>query len=364
MTSTGLPTPDQRPGVDRRPGSPLSLALKLAAVGWHVLPLSASSKRPLALCRACRAGQHCSATSIEQCPCLKAGRWCHGVRAATLDRARLAAWWRAEPTAIPAVAAGPSGLVLIDLDAHTDQPPAASELLPGIDVPQDDRLSEQMRAARNGADVLQLLARVRGGSHPWPCDPAFRPVTVATPSGGRHLWYRAPVAGLHQALGALGWQIDIKAGWSYGIAPGASARAGRYEVLAGDLAAPGRIPPWLAREVIRVAASPPRSKTPATRQAPASPRSGSAGYLTAVIERGAAELAALTDGRQRALSTLAYKAGGYLAWSGLPRTEVADRLICAGMGCGLPERLASRIVERSMTNGERAPLHPPRARHQ
>lgn len=54
----------------------LALAVELAALGWHVFPLSPASKRPLANCPACTSHDPAS------CPCLTAGRWCHGVRAA------------------------------------------------------------------------------------------------------------------------------------------------------------------------------------------------------------------------------------------------------------------------------------------
>ena len=39
---------------------------------------------------------------------------------------------------------------------------------------------------------------------------------------------------------------------------------------------------------------------------------------------GATQLAQLTDGRQRAVSALAYQAGGLLAWSGLPTEHVTN----------------------------------------
>ena len=105
-------------------GDGLAAAVQqLAAADWHILPLPAASKRPLCNCPARRdrpAGPH----PIERCPCLPAGRRRHGVRAATTDPARLTAWWHNEPGAVPGVAAGPSGLVLIDIDAHADAPPA------------------------------------------------------------------------------------------------------------------------------------------------------------------------------------------------------------------------------------------------
>ena len=346
------------PDID--PARPLTLALHLAALGWHLFPLSPTTRRPLANCPACR-----DPHPIDSCPCLPAGRTCHGVRAATADSDRLTRWWHQHPHAVPGIAAGPSRLVLIDLDTHTDQLPddPATELLPGIDLTAEGIPPEQLTATRDGRDVLLLLAHLRGGPRPWPTGPDHQPVTATTPSGGRHLWYRAPPdVDLRQAIGELGWQIDIKAGWSYGVAPGALARRGPYTLTAGDPANPGRMPDWLAREVTRTARRQPLPKglpKPLPTQVTAGGRTGPSAYLNTVLERGASELAGLRDGRQRALSALAYKAGGLLAWSGLPRADVETRLIEIGTATGLPDRLAHRIVTRAMANGIARPLPAP-----
>ena len=226
--------------------SPAQLALHLAELGWHILPLSPATKRPLGNCPACRdtgTRRH----PIGDCRCLPAGRWCHGVRAATTNPASITRWWQREPAAVPGAAAGPSGLVLIDIDAHREQlPPAlATELLPGIDLaaePIPRELWDEPARFHDGRDTLRLLATIRGGPRAWPADPGHRPVTVTTPTnGGRHLWYRAPAQGLRQALSdphgrhGLAWQVDVKAGWSYGLAPGTATTAGTYTVTSGDL---------------------------------------------------------------------------------------------------------------------------------
>ncbi|GAB3979167.1 bifunctional DNA primase/polymerase [Actinoallomurus acanthiterrae] len=344
----------------------------MAARGWYVLPLSAASKRPLGNCPACRDRNGRPPHRIEDCPCIPAGAWCHGVRAATLDPERIATWWQHEPDAIPGIAAGPSGLVLLDIDTHADTPPAdpATGLLPGIDLtaePISNAVWTDASAFRDGRDTLRLLARLRGGERPWPTDPGHRPVTVTTPSGGRHLWYRAPAANLRQALSphSIAWQVDIKAGWSYGIAPGATATAGRYQITGGDPAHPGLLPGWLTREVLRIAAARdhrPAPPLPRPRPARTGAR-GPAAYLTTVINRGAAELAALTDGRQRALAALAYQTGGLLEWSGLAHDQTTEQLITAGTAAGLPYNLAARIVHRSLTRGLDDPLPEPGSSH-
>jgi hypothetical protein len=150
---------------------PARLALALAALGWHILPLSPVSKRPLGNCPACRPQHGIAAHLAGACPCLLAGRWCHGARAATTDPERITAWWRREPRAVPGVAAGPSGLVLVDIDAHggPHPPRLATGLLPGIDLAAEpiprDAWANPARF-RDGRDSLALLARVRGGPAP------------------------------------------------------------------------------------------------------------------------------------------------------------------------------------------------------
>ena len=273
---------------------------------------------------------------------------------------------------MPGVAAGPSGLVLVDIDAHGGPPPPhlATGLLPGIDLATEPIPREAWAdPARfwDGRDTLALLARLRGGPRPWPPGPEHRPVTAATPFGGAHLWYQAPAPSLRQALSdphgryGLAWQIDLKAGWSYGIAPGAITTAGTYPIRGGDPGRPGRMPTWFAREVIRVATpAPPR---PASSPAVSEPGSGPgpAAYLATVITRGATQLANLTDGRKRALSALAYHAGGLLAWSGLDREHVTGQLIDAGITAGLSPGGSARIVDRALANGLAQPVTPPSA---
>jgi hypothetical protein len=89
--------------------------------------------------------------------------------------------------------------------------------------------------------------------------------------------------------------------------------------------------------------------------------SGPAAYLATVISRGATQLANLTDGRKRALSALAYHAGGLLAWSGLDREHVTGQLIDAGITAGLSPGGSARIVDRALANGLAQPVTPPSA---
>jgi hypothetical protein len=120
------------------------------------------------------------------------------------------------------------------------------------------------------------------------------------------------------------------------------------------------MPAWLAREIMR-ATAPHQPAAPAVHFQPGA-GAGPAAYLTTVINRGTIQLAAMTDGRKRALSALAYHAGGLLDWSGLDRQEVASLLITAGTTSGLPPAASARIVGRAIANGTNCPVTPPRSR--
>ncbi|MBS2536593.1 bifunctional DNA primase/polymerase [Catenulispora sp. NF23] len=369
LRTAGYDIRKDRDPMTKRPAG-LAIALALAELGWHVFPLSPSTKGPLANCKRCDTKVR-TPHPIENCSCIADGRWCHGVRAATTNPARITAWWRRAPHAVPGIAAGPSGLVLIDIDTHGEPLPDdhATAVLPGIDLRIEMAGEAAWRnrdAFRTGRDSLNLLAHLRGRRNPWPGDAAHQPLVVTTPSGGTHLWYRAPDdVTLHQALAstcrALAWKVDVKAGWSYGIAPGATTAAGTYTVTSGTPANIGRMPDWLMREVIRVAGPEHRASTTSlarpTLAAVASADRGTR-YLLTVLDRGDTQLRNKRgdDGRKQRLAALAYQAGGLIHLSQLTERDVIDRLTDTGIASGLPARKAEDIARSSLANGQRRPL--------
>ena len=344
---------------------PARLALDLAALGWHILPLSPASKRPLGNCGACRPRHGLPAHLAHACPCLAAGGWCHGVRAATTSPATITAWWRREPRAVPGVAAGPSGLVLVDIDAHGGPPPPnlATGLLPGIDLATEPIPRE--RVGRPGP----VPGRPR---QPGPAGPAPRrppPLAHRARAPARHrrhpLRRRAPVVPGPRPQPPPGPQRPprpLRAGLAnrpqsrlvLRHRPRRHHHRGTYPIRGGDPAHPGHMPAWLAREVIRATTTAPRQ--PATPPPPSPGGPGPAAYLATVIGRGAVQLGALADGRKRALSALAYHAGGLLAWSGADRGHVTNQLIDAGTTAGLGPSVTTRIVNRAITNGIDRPV--------
>ncbi len=168
-------------------------ALAAAGRGWAVFPCGAGHKRP----------------AVD--------RW---EQRACADPERVARHWPA--AANVGIACGPSGLVVIDLDAHGELPP--DWRLPGL---------------RDGRDVLAQLAEWAG--QPWPST-----YMVATPSAGWHLYYRAPAGPpLRNTAGALGPQIDTRASGGYVVGAGSVVGGTAYEVLDGQ--DPEPLPAWLLR---------------------------------------------------------------------------------------------------------------------
>ncbi|MFD4195934.1 bifunctional DNA primase/polymerase [Amycolatopsis thermoflava] len=164
-------------------------ALFLAEQGWPVFPLRPLTKRQ---------------------PAVK--DW---ENRATADPARIRRCWAADRWNI-GLATGPAGLVVVDLDMPKDGEPGP-----------------------DGVAALAELAAERGG----PVPDTF---TVATPSGGRHLYYRAPAGvRLRNSQGQLCPHVDTRAGGGYVVGPGSVTAEGGYELL--DERAPAELPGWLVQ---------------------------------------------------------------------------------------------------------------------
>ncbi|GAA3161880.1 hypothetical protein GCM10010466_61080 [Planomonospora alba] len=349
---------------------PAAVARWCAAQGWPVHPLAPGRKTPAGNCRSCQERDHAPA----DCPCVPAGRWCHGFHAATTDPGLIAAWWGANPGFGVGVACGPAGLVVLDVDAHPAPVPARDRILPGIPVHDGVDLT----GLENGFHTLALLAALRGAPDPAQDSGTLR---VRTPSGGLHVWYRAEGAGpflcsVGSAAGtgrALAWQVDVRAGGGYIIAPGTRTGDGAYTPL-GECRRPAPLPQWLARELTRTGhrAGPAGEQACAPDAAPAVPprarqavvragggRRGAARALDAVLAEVVA-CAAVPEGAgfSGKLNTAAYTAGGLVAAGHIPRAE-AERLLAEAAAQARPgqDRRCAQIIRSGMAAGARRPLH-------
>ncbi|WP_181063634.1 bifunctional DNA primase/polymerase [Nocardia nova] len=191
-----------------RPSTALmQAALTAAAHGHHVFPLHPRAKTP----------------AYE-------GDW---LLHATTDPDLIRGIWRERPYNI-GIACAPSELYVIDLDpAH------------GVTAPAP------WTGLTHGRDVLTALAERAG--HPYPGDT----YTVATPSGGWHLYFHAPTTvRLPNTAGTLGWRIDTRGDGGYVVAAGSVLRHGTYTVV--NPRSPQPVPAWLITRLTR----PPRPPRP------------------------------------------------------------------------------------------------------
>jgi len=215
------------------PNQFLNAARWLSKRGMHVFPLMPGTKVP-----AVRADwEGCATTDLEQ-----------------IDR-----WWGTGRCNV-AVATGPSGLVVVDLDVSAEG------------------------NGPNGRETLRAIAEKASDSLP------VRTMTVSTPSGGEHLYFRAP-AGITftNTAGRLGPLIDTRAVGGYVVAPGSQIARKPYRLTCID--APAPMPGWLV-DALR----------PRSRPVPSLPTGThlSRGYVQAAIAGEAARVAEAPVGRRNA----------------------------------------------------------------
>src|SRR5262249_18971348 len=131
--------------------------------------------------------------------------------------------------------------------------------------------------ARNGLDVFDALA----AEHAYVPGSTW---TVSTASSGRHLYFRAPIAGgpWRNTTGRIGWPIDSRGAGGYVVAAG-SCVGGRPYLVIQDRP-PIELPDWLAA-FLGPASGP--APTVATSQAPKG-----RGYIERAVE---AEVARVLD---------------------------------------------------------------------
>ncbi len=192
-----------------------SAAVAAASRGWAIFPVRPGDKRPAV------------------------NRW---EERACADPETVGRWWPAEANV--GIACGPSRLLVIDLDCHASLPPDWAAL-PGV---------------KDGRDVLAQLCEWSGQS--WPGTH-----TVATPSGGWHLYYQAPDSvALRNTAGAIGPQIDTRASGGYVLGAGSEVDGAEYETIDGR--DPEPVPGWLLRLLAPMPAAP-RPATTRSANAPA-----------------------------------------------------------------------------------------------
>ncbi|MCO1582033.1 bifunctional DNA primase/polymerase [Crossiella sp. SN42] len=309
----------------------LAAALDTAARGWPVFPLARRSKKP-----ALHSEQDCHRTGL--CASGHLG-W---EQRATTDPDRIRTCWTAGDWNI-GLATGPAGLLVIDLD----MPKSPDEVLPD---------GWNRRGVRTGEDVLALVCERAG--QPMPAETR----TVATPSGGLHLYFALPkgvqLRNTQGEKGAgLGPLIDTRAGGGYVIAPGSTTPNGTYELVSDHPVA--QAPGWLVQALTP---KPPTAISAASQVA--ADRMPS--YVRAAV---AGECTKVRAAQRHAHQNTLYWAGialGQLVGSGdLPAATAESALFAAaGHIIGGPCRCTAAMVIRNIQNGLRDGQKRPRVRRE
>lgn len=280
-------------------------ALHFAARGWHVFPVTPGVKKPPAI-----------------------DRW--ETRAST-DPDQIHRWWRTVPFTI-AIATGPSGLVVIDLDT----------LKPGEPIP----VQWATRGISSGVAVLRSLADQHGTS----VSPTF---AVSTPSGGWHLYYTTPAGvQLRNTHNVIGWKIDTRAHGGYVVAPGCPVFPRRYQLI--DDRGPVELPAWLHQALTPT--PPPALSAPAVAAA-----TNPSGYALAALRGECQQVRTAPPGQHnarlcRAAYALGQLVGAQLLTEATARAELtaaAETLVSADCDC-TPHEVA-RVITAGLTAGARNP---------
>jgi hypothetical protein len=293
----------------------LSAALDAARRGWPVFPLTPGTK--------------VSAVKAWE-------------NAATTNEDRLTRWWTWPGHARHgvAIACGPAGLVVIDLDLPK----------PGQAVPERWRRP----GICDGADVLADLCEQ--AQQPFPTDT----YTVRTGRGGYHLYFNAPATvELRNTDGergrGLGWLIDTRAAGGYVVAAGSLVNGNRYELIHDTTPAP--LPGWLTD----------RLTPPPAPPAPTEPVRVATGHRSAYLDRAVTAecdrvLSAPNGSHNRALFAASANLGQLVAGGALAETEVYAALMAAeqrlAASCSQPH--SEHQAHKTITSGLRAGAKRPR----
>ncbi|RCW46843.1 bifunctional DNA primase/polymerase-like protein [Halopolyspora algeriensis] len=284
----------------------LRSALHLAEQRWAVLPLLPGSKRP----------------AVRQ--------W---EQRATTDPDRITRCWQHAAYNI-GLACGPSGLVVVDCDE-----PEHGQALPD---------HWQTLGLRSGAEILTRLAR-RAGE---PLPPTY---TVATPSGGWHLYFLVPAAaGLRNTAGTLGPLLDTRAAGGYVVAPGSVLDQGAYELY--DDTDPARLPGWLAQALT------PKPSTGDSAPSEIAPMHRSA-YVEAALRNEAERVAAAQPGKQNITLFTASLALGRLVAGGAVDVDTVRAVLHRAMSRlpqTKPEPWTAEAIDATIRSGLRTAANRPR----
>ena len=235
----------------------------------------------------------------------------HGFHDATEDPAEIRQLFSRYSVPAIGVATGPSLLCVIDLDV------------------------------KHGADGRQWWGRQQ----------QVKTATAQTPSGGRHVYFRAPeLREIPSSVATLAPNVDVRADNACIIVPPSQTAAGNYKWISPPENGIADMPAWLIRLIAR------REETPAMQPRPvvySDWRMNS--YLRAALEHASDEVATAKQGQRNVtLNRVAYSMGR-LVETGLSEELAAGVLLHAAMTAGLPQRAATQTIKSGLTKGQQNP---------
>jgi len=277
-------------------------ALELAEQGWYVFPLRRNEKRPL----------------IRE--------W-H--KRATNDVAQVGQWWQRWPEANIGIACGPSGIVVIDLDVKPDV---------------DGKTTWQALCQKHGLSSNQVET-----------------ITVATPSGGKHLYFLASRENtLRNTASRLGPGIDTRADGGYVVSPPSRTTQGHYTWTNSDtlLPLPQAILDLLVTPTVQAGGDPgPAESRPVTKTA-----RNLTPYVQTALDAELDRLRNAIEGtRNNTLNQVAYSLGTLTGtnWANLNRDEIEHSLLSIALAIGLKEKESVRTITSGLDAGEKKPRPEP-----
>jgi hypothetical protein len=293
----------------------LASAHRYAERGMYVHPLLVGSKEP---------------------------RWTNWEERATRDPEVIERTWGRAPFNI-GIACGPSGLVALDLDVpHEGEVSGSPEIVDGM------TMLTSLAARTPGARITPTL-------------------TVRTPSGGRHLVYRAPAGvGVRNTARTLGFCLDTRAAGGYIVGIGSVVDGAAYVLEDGSPTEPAVLPEWLltlvtaAPQPPKAGGAPRRADVVARLQELTRQGTREQRWAAGILRSECDELAAMKEGgRNNRLNLAAYRAGQLVAAGLVDQAVAEEQLTEAAQECGLGVD-TPREIEKTIRSGLTAGLSRPR----
>jgi hypothetical protein len=281
------------PGLSRLGQAAQAYAKK----GWHVFPCKNNAKEP-----ATRSGLH----------------------AATIDELQIKRWWMQDDYNI-GVVAGPSGLVVVDLD------------LPSIIL---DRA--RTNAVEEVPGICSWNALLEAHDMEW-----IETTTVVTPRAGLHLYFIAPPGiDIRPSAGTLGPNIDVRAAESYVLAPPSIVNGRQYVVGVKNPLLP------FPQQLVPVFEKPSDAERKAHTQYAQAERAfmqdDDALYRFVVTACARLESTALQGSRNETLNAIAYHVFNVTAGRTSVRDMAVHELRRAGLRVGLTEKEIDKTLRSAL----------------